>query len=453
MRKFKRTLAVLLIVCSILSVTSCGEKEPADHGMELCNAFCKDISSGDASKLITYFDDASVTQDQLNEIICPSDRNIAQQEYLNVVRKTISYTIQEPVYDPAAKQSTVYLNWQIADLDDPSVKSVSSMEELEKALVEAPKKNITSYATVDLNGETPKITNPMDAIAAVYEFSSGDYGVMPGNISDFFSSGDWILAPRDVYINAEKIAMDISFKPELLDYKFIPGIKYAVKRGEEELYTSGIIRLTEAGLKLDFTAKNSESSFNENGYLTDGTYEFLIEDEYGNEIKSYKCKVETKTYEKETISFKNNKNDFYLTNLVYEIRDDDLKSLTYPTKTGWWDYDVTSVGKSAVASNTKTLAFSWSVNTDIEKELYYDYFYSKDHDFKDINKATPKYSGSCKPTVYDDQSCYDLDYSADKFEPGFYGLVVYSDASKTHIVLTAACIVVKETSQAVNGQN
>ena len=93
-----------------------------------------------------------------------------------------------------------------------------------------------------------------------------------------------------------------------------------------------------------------------------------------------------------------------------------------------------------------------SVNADIEKELYYDYYYSKDSDFKDINKAKPVYSGSCKPTVYEDQSCYDLDYSAEKFEPGFYGLVVYSDASKTHIVLTAACIVVKETSQAVNGQ-
>jgi hypothetical protein len=98
------------------------------------------------------------------------------------------------------------------------------------------------------------------------------------------------------------------------------------------------------------------------------------------------------------------------------------------------------------------LGFSIAVNKDYKSELYYDYYYSKDSDFKNINKATPLYSASCKPTEYDDQSCYDLDYKADKFEPGFYGLVVYSDASKRHIVLTAACIVVKENSKDVLGQ-
>lgn len=452
MRSFKRTLAVLLIVSSVLSFAGCGAKEPADYGTELCKTFCDDVSTGDASKLISYFDDASVTVEQLNGIICPSDRNIAQQEYLNAVKKTITYSIQEPVYDANTKQSTIFLSWQIADLEDKSLKSAASLSELETALDSAPRKMITSSVNVDLSGETPRITNPKDVIDAVYEFASGDYGVMPGTLSDFFVSGDWLLAPRDVYINTDKISLNISFKSELFDYKFIPGIRYVVSRGEEELYSSDIIHLTESSAKLGFTAKNNEASFNGNGNLNDGTYEIRIEDEYGNEIRSYKCKVETKTYEKEAISFKNNKNDFYLTNLVYEIKDDDLKSLSYPTKTGWWDYDVTSVGKSAFASNTKTLAFSLSVNADIEKELYYDYYYSKDSDFKDINKAKPVYSGSCKPTAYEDQSCYDLDYSAEKFEPGFYGLVVYSDASKTHIVLTAACIVVKETSQAVNSQ-
>lgn len=448
MRIFKRTLAVLLIVGSVLSAASCDSKK-TDNGQELCKAFCEDVLSGDAAKLITYFDDASVTEDQLNEIICPSDRNTAQQEYLNALHKTITYTVQDPVYDADSKLSTVYLSWQIADPADDSLKSVSSVSELETALQSASKKIITTNVTVDLNGETPRITNPKDVIDAVYEYASGDYGVMPGTVSDFYDSGDWMLAPKDVYINTGKISLKVNFKPELFDYKFIPGIKYVVSRGEEELYTSDVINLTEASIKLDFTAQNNESSFDGDGFLAEGTYQFLIEDEYGNEIKSYKCTVESKTYEKETISFKNNKKDFYLSNLVYEFRDENLKALSYITKTGWWDYDVTSVGKSAFASNTKTLGFSLSVNSDIENELYYDYYYSKDADFKDINKATPVYSGSCKPSVYDDQSCYDLDYSAEKFEPGFYGLVVYSDSSKTHIVLTAACIVVKETSQSV----
>ena len=90
MRRFKRTLAVLLIVCSILSVTSCGEKQPADTGMDICREFCKDVYSGDATKLVSYFNGDSIPTDEISEIICPSDRNIAQQEYLNTVKKAIS---------------------------------------------------------------------------------------------------------------------------------------------------------------------------------------------------------------------------------------------------------------------------------------------------------------------------------------------------------------------------
>ena len=84
-------------------------------------------------------------------------------------------------------------------------------------------------------------------------------------------------------------------------------------------------------------------------------------------------------------------------------------------------------------------------------ELFYDYYYSKDPDFKGINEAQPVYSSSCRPTVYDDQACYDLDYASEKFDPGFYGIAVYSDASKTHMIMTAACIVVKESSADIKG--
>ena len=71
-------------------------------------------------------------------------------------------------------------------------------------------------------------------------------------------------------------------------------------------------------------------------------------------------------------------------------------------------------------------------------------------DFEGIEEAGPLFVSSCKPTIYQDQSCYDLDYTpSEAFEPGFYGLVVYSDATKSHIVLVASCIVVEETSDDV----
>ena len=255
MRIFKKTLAVLLVVCSILSVASCESKQ-TDHGQELCTAFCEDVKAGDTSKLITYISDGSVTEDQLIEKICPPDKNITQQEYLNAVQKTITYSMQDPVFDAESKISTIFLSWQIADLEDEAVKSASSITELEDVLASSSRKIITTNVSIDLSGETPKITNAKDVIDAVYEYAAGDYGVMPGTVADFYNSGDWVLAPKDVYINTNKISLLINFKPELFDYKFIPGIKYVVSRGEEALYTSDTIRLTETSLKLDFTAAN-----------------------------------------------------------------------------------------------------------------------------------------------------------------------------------------------------
>ena len=41
-------------------------------------------------------------------------------------------------------------------------------------------------------------------------------------------------------------------------------------------------------------------------------------------------------------------------------------------------------------------------------------------------------------------------FTPEELKPGYYGLVVYGDASKKHIVFQAACLVVKETSDVID---
>ena len=175
----------------------------------------------------------------------------------------------------------------------------------------------------------------------------------------------------------------------------------------------------------------------------------MVIDEHYNEITSFDCEVKTEEIEKEDIVFKDLKNDYYLANLVYEFKDSDLMANSYVFMSGWWDYDGTSVGKSAFASNTKTLGFSLAVSRDNDDELYYEYYFSEKSSFKDINEAEPVFESSCKPSLYDDQACYDLDFTPEELKPGYYGLVVYGDAAKKHIVFQAACLVVKETSDVI----
>ena len=161
--------------------------------------------------------------------------------------------------------------------------------------------------------------------------------------------------------------------------------------------------------------------------------------------------MQNESIEKELIEFEDHKKDYYLSNLVYDIKDSDLMANSYVFMSGWWDYDGTSVGKSAFASNTKTLGFSVAVSSTDETELYYDYYFSENSDFKDVNETEPLFSGSCKPSLYEDQSCYDFDFTPEEMKPGFYGLVVYKDRSRKQIAFTAACIVVEETSKDVIG--
>ena len=451
MRDIKRIISGLLTVCIIITAAGCNKQQSVDV-RPLCETFFNDVKEGNASKLLSYFEPSEITSEELNAVIRPSGLNEEQYAYLDAIKKTMAFTVQDPVYDMESKQATVFVSYYLADYSSQEVTSAKDFASLETALASAQNNIQTLNVSVDFSGDTQKILEPKVLIDTVYAYTSAENDVMPGKLKDYCTKGEFVLAPERVYTNAAELGVRITFNKDLFGYRFVPGIRYSVSADDEVLYTSDVFAVSEEVMRLDLTKDMTDgSAYNDSGFLKDGVYTFTVTDDRGNEIITMKCRVQNKTYEKEEITFQNLKKDHYLSNLVFDFKDEDMKTNAYIYKSGWWDYDNTSVGKSAFGSNTKTLGFSLAVNKDITTELYYDYYYSKDADFKGIKDAEPLCSSSCKPSVYDDQSCYDLDYTAEKFEPGFYGIVVYSDASKTHIVMTAACIVVKESSTEVKG--
>lgn len=453
MRNYTKTItALLLTVCIAFSLCAC-EPEKDNGSKALCEAFCEDVKSGDTAKLMTYLQGTDVTEEALKEIIEPSDLNSAQLYYLKAINSTISYTVQDPVVDKQTKTATVYLSWREADYSQEPVRNAATIADFDSAMAKVEDKTITIPVTVDLSGEAPKILDAKKVIDAVYAYTSDDNRIMPGKLSDFYVDGSLVLAPNGEYTNTKEIGIRVNFKEDVFKYRFVPGIVYSVKRDNDILYESKALGLDNGTVRLDFNSEVTEpTSFNADGFLLPGDYTFTVYDDSENEIAEFKCKVNAVELKQETFVFKKFKNDYYLSHQVNAIKDNSLKEISFADKSGWWDYDGTSVGKSAFASNTKTLGFSLAVNPDSETELFYDYYYCKDADFKNVNNSKPVFSSSCKPTIYDDQACYDIDYKADKFNPGFYGVVVYSDSSKKHIVLTAACMVVKEKSQDVLGK-
>ena len=448
MRKTISVFIVLALTASMLfSVCGCNSKQKSAEALSFCTAFCEDVKSGDAGRLITYFNDNEITEGELKEIITPSGSNSEEKEVLASIKETTDYKVQEPVYDPKAKTATAYVSWEQADYNSDQVTSSASLSGLKTAVKSAPLNIITVCVTVDLSGDIPKIINPKEVIDAVYAFNTADLGIMPGLVSDYYTSGDWVLAPKGVYTNTKEIGVRLDFKKEMTKYKYVPGYIYTVAKGDKVLLTSEINRFENNSIRLDFTADMAGPEvLNEDGFLKADTYTVTVFDEHSNDIASFKCEVKNEEVEKEEIELEEYSDDHYLSELVYEFKDSDLMGKTFVYNSGWWDYDDTSIGKSAFGSDTTVLGFSLAVSEDNDVELYYEYYYSEEADFEDISGSEPVYQRSCKPSMYQDLVCYDFDYSSGDIEPGYYALVVYGDAAKKHIVFTAACMVVEETS-------
>lgn len=450
-KKTTIVLSIVTVLSIVLSLCGCNNSKKTDEAFNFCTQFCEDVKSGDTGKIITYFNDPEITQDKLKEIIAPSGFNSEEAAVSASIKETLNYKVQEPVYDYKAKTATVYLSWEEADYNCDAVRTADSVTAMKSAIKTAPASIITSCVTVDLNGETPVITDPKSVIDAVYAFNAADHGILPGILKDYYSSGEWVLAPKGVYTNTKEIGVRLNFKKDVLDYRYVPGITYTVAAGDKVLFASDVLYLSDKSIRLDFTPDmTGPEALNEDGFFKDGKYTVMVFDEHSNDIAGFTCEVKTVPVEKEEIEFEEFSNDQYLSDLIYEFKDSELMSRTFVYNSGWWDYDGTSVGKSAFGSDTTIIGFSLAVSNENDMELYYEYYYSEEADFSGISESKPVYERSCKPSLYQDLACYDLDYSSGDIKPGYYGLVVYGDAAKKHIVFTASCMVVEETSAEMN---
>ena len=449
----KSILAGVIAVCMLLPLGACSKgNDQSDIARAVCESFCTDVKNGDADKLMTYLSSVDFSAAELKEIIEPSGLNSEQAAFSQAVRSSLNYKVQDPVYDPKAKTATVYLSWERADYNCEAALKADTVADFKTAITTAPASIITVCVTVDLKGDTPVIVNPRDVIDAVYSYNTEDHGIMPGVLSDFYQNGELIKASKETYTNVKELGIKVNFKKELSSFRFVPGFTYTVARGSDVLYTSDIIRITKDNYIFTYSAANAgPGGLNEDGFLPAGKYDFMVFDEHSNQITGFECEVLNEPVAKDVIEFEDYDKEHYVSESVYEFKDNDLKAEAFVSSSGWWDYDGTSIGKSAFGSNTKVIGFSLAVGRDNESELFYEYYYSEESDFGDFSEMKPVFQSSCKPTVYKDQACYDLDYSG-AVKPGYYALVVYDYSARKHIVLTAACVVVEETSDEMFAQ-
>lgn len=450
MGKTCKALLSLLLSFGISSSFCACSSAKSDEARTLCETFCEDVKSGDAGRLAAYPDSSDVTESDIQELIRPESLNDEEAQFSEFMKNSLSYSVLDPVYDPNAKTATVYISFRKADYSAEEVAAACSFGEFEDALSSAPEAIDTYCVTVDFNGVTPVIKDPMAVVEGVYSYNKADIGIMPGTLSDYCLGASVPYRTGSSLVNCKSISAKVNFKPELMDNRYIPGVIYEIERDGKVLFTSEVNPVKSNRVGASFTTDLAvDDSINEDGFLIAGKYSFVFYDEYMNELVRAEIPVENVVLEDDTIEFTEQKNDYYLSNNVFDAKDSDIVTNFDIAKSGWWDYDGTSVGKSVFASNTKIIGYSLEVKGTYADELYYDYYFSEEADFEGVNEAEPLLQASCKPTFYDGQACYDLDYTASEYAPGYYGLVVYSDPGRKHIVFVASCIVVEETTEEV----
>ena len=177
MRDIKRIISVLLTVCIIVSASGCNAQQNVDV-RPLCESFFNDVKEGNPSKLMSYFDSSDTTIEDLSSVIRPSGLNEAQYAYLDAIKKTTAFTVQDPVFDTEYKTATVFVTFYQADYSAPEVVSAKDFASLESALASVPNKIQTLNVSVDITGDTRKIKDPKALIDTVYAYTSEKTDIM-----------------------------------------------------------------------------------------------------------------------------------------------------------------------------------------------------------------------------------------------------------------------------------
>ena len=147
-----------------------------------------------------------------------------------------------------------------ADYSAPEVVSAKDFASLESALASVPNKIQTLNVSVDITGDTRKIKDPKALIDTVYAYTSEKTDIMPGTLKDFFVKGGFVLAPERIYTNASELGIRVTFNNDLFGYRFVPGIRYSVSRGDKVLYTSDVLTVDGEVMRLDLKKEMTDDT-------------------------------------------------------------------------------------------------------------------------------------------------------------------------------------------------
>ena len=287
MKKYERSLAVLLTISMMISTAGCSKK--FDESMlSVADKACSAVASGDYSKASKYFDDKNK---KLEEAMTFESGNEISDEIAEMVLSTVSYEVDEDSYesDFLGKNGTVDVLFTYVDyekvLDDTEI--FKDIEAFETALDDCDDK-IEFSVTLEFEKQEDKavIVNSDDLIDL---FSFNDIEIeLAGILGDHVVSSGFTGVEYDqstnTYTNTSVLEFNISLDEvgTEFEWEYYYSFDAPIFLDDSDLLTKSE---GESSISVTVTYPNTDEIFD------DGEYTINVYDGEGNIVCSDECLV------------------------------------------------------------------------------------------------------------------------------------------------------------------
>lgn len=432
----KKSVAFLTVAAMAMQFSACSllggiDEEAVSSAADKFASTLLSLKYSKIEKLCTEIDD------DYQELLDVNSRSHTPEELtiIDAITDSISYEVDEDSIEGDKKSASCDIIFTVVDyesvLNDED--AMATLDDCLAALNSADKNEITITAEFEKDDDSYLIDNFDDFADELFDYFDleAEFIVIPEVTATWFFGGG---ANGNEYVNTNEIDLQIFFtnvEPSTPVYYeiFWDGNNSVVYTDED---TDAWVNVNDDGIPCDETGT----------FVAAGTYTITFYLADGTEIYSDSCTVTVEEYEGFTADPSIISSCFMSEDFEATIDQEyDFEGYTVPGY-GWWDYNEGGVG-SGIYSVNDTVSYSLHIRSDVAdpQPVYMVYYFmGSTPDMNVIDSEQPAYYETISYTAYNDGNFYDLDYNGVNV-PGYYLLIVASDAELTEIYLEAICAI------------
>lgn len=434
----KKSVAFLTVAAMAMQFSACSllggiDEEAVSSAADKFASTLLSLKYSKIEKLCTEIDE------DYEEFLDVSSREHTPEELtiIDAITDSITYEIDEDSIEGDKKSASCDIVFTVVDYESvlSDEDAMATLDDCLAALEDADTNEITITAEFEKDDDSYLVDNFDEFADELFDYFDieAEFVVIPVVTATWFFGGG---TNGNEYTNTDEIDLQIFFTND----EPIEGVYYEIfwDGNNSVVFTDedsdAWVSVYDDGIPCDETGT----------YVAAGTYTITFYLADGTEIYSDSCTVTVE--EVEALDVDPSALQINFMNEDFEATIDqeyEYDGYTVPGY-GWWDYANGDVC-DGVYTSEDIVSFSLHIRSDIAdpQPVYMVYYYmGVTPDMNNIDMQQPAYYATINHTAYNDGNFYDLDYDGVPV-PGYYLMIVASDAELTDIYLEAVCVIVQ----------